>query len=305
MSSTAATGATATVAARKRPRSMREDRRRALIWSYFFLGLFVVFFLTPPLYMLITSLKSNAEISRGGVPWWTLKPTLENYAELLSSGTYLVFFRNSAVVSVLVVIITMLISIPAAFALSRMKFWGSGTLATGVFLTYLIPETLLFIPLFKIFAFVNETTGIELINHWWVLIVLYPTLTVPFATWIMIGYFGSIPKELDEAAVIDGAGYFQILTQVFIPVALPGIIAATIFAFTVSWAQFLYPLAFTMSADQLVLPVGIITTLIKGDVFTWGQIMAGALLGAAPPLIIYAFLMDYYIAGLTAGATKG
>ena len=137
------------------------------------------------------------------------------------------------------------------------------------------------------------------------LIILYPTLTVPFCTWIMIGYFGSIPKELDEAALIDGAGYLQMLIKIFIPVALPGIIAATIFAFTVSWAHFLYPLAFTTSADQLVLPVGIITTLIKGDVFNWGQIMTGALLGAAPPLIIYAFLMDYYIAGLTAGATKG
>jgi multiple sugar transport system permease protein len=288
-----------------RRRSLRSDRRRVLVLSYAFLALFVVFFLTPPLYMLITSLKSNAEISRGSIPWWTLDPTLVNYRELLTSTSYLTFFRNSAVVSVLVVIITMLVSIPAAFALSRMKFWGSATLATGVFLTYLIPETLLFIPLFKIFAFINEETGIELINHWWVLVVLYPTLTVPFCTWIMIGYFGSIPKELDEAAVIDGAGYFQILTQVFIPVALPGIIAATIFAFTVSWAQFLYPLAFTTSEDQLVLPVGIITTLIKGDVFTWGQIMAGALLGAAPPLVIYAFLMDYYIAGLTAGATKG
>jgi multiple sugar transport system permease protein len=121
----------------------------------------------------------------------------------------------------------------------------------------------------------------------------------------MIGYFASIPKELDEAAVIDGASWFQTLTRIFIPVAFPGIIAATIFAFTVSWAQFLYPLVFTTSTDQLVLPVGIITTLIKGDVFAWGQIMTGALLGAAPPLIIYAFLMDYYIAGLTAGATKG
>jgi ABC-type maltose transport system permease subunit len=122
---------------------------------------------------------------------------------------------------------------------------------------------------------------------------------------IMIGYFASITKELDEAAIIDGASWFQTLTRIFIPVALPGLIAATIFAFTVSWAQFLYPLVFTTSTDQLVLPVGIITTLIKGDVFNWGQIMTGALLGAAPPLIIYAFLMDYYIAGLTAGATKG
>jgi len=199
----------------------------------------------------------------------------------------------------------MLVSVLAAFALARMKFWGSATLATGVFLTYLIPETLLFIPLFKMFAWVKETIGIELINQWWVLILLYPTLTVPFCTWIMIGYFSSIPKELDEAALIDGATWFQTLTRIFIPVAIPGIIAATIFAFTVSWAQFLYPLAFTTSAEELVLPVGIISTLIKGDVFNWGQIMAGALLGAAPPLIIYAFLMDYYIAGLTAGATKG
>jgi multiple sugar transport system permease protein len=206
---------------------------------------------------------------------------------------------------VLVVSLTMVVSVLAAFSLARMRFWGSATLATGVFLTYLIPETLLFIPLFKIFAAVHEFTGIALINHWWVLIILYPTLTVPFCTWIMIGYFSSIPKELDEAALIDGASYLQILTRVFIPVALPGIIAATIFAFTVSWAQFLYPLAFTTSEDQLVLPVFIVTSLIKGDVYNWGQIMTGALLGAAPPLIIYAFLMDYYIAGLTAGATKG
>ena len=193
----------------------------------------------------------------------------------------------------------MLISVPAAFALARMRFWGSATLATGVFLTYLVPDTLLFIPLFQI------VKSIGLLNSYWGMVVVYPTLTVPFCTWIMIGYFASIPKELDEAAIIDGASWFQTLTRIFIPVALPGIIAATIFAFTQSWAQFLYPLVFTTSTDQLVLPVGIITTLIKGDVFAWGQIMTGALLGAAPPLIIYAFLMDYYIAGLTAGATKG
>jgi multiple sugar transport system permease protein len=285
--------------------SISHDRKRALRWSYFFLILFVIFFLMPPVYMLITSLKTSAEISAATNPWWVQNPTLSNYAELLTSRMYLTFFLNSALVSVIVVTITMLISIPAAFALSRMRFWGSATLATGVFLTYLIPETLLFIPLFKMFALVNEHLGIQLINRWWVLLLLYPTLTVPFCTWIMIGYFASIPKELDEAALMDGANYRQILMRVFIPVALPGLIAATIFAFTVSWAQFLYPLAFTTSADQLVLPVGIITSLIKGDVFNWGQIMTGALLGAAPPLIIYAFLMDYYIAGLTAGATKG
>jgi multiple sugar transport system permease protein len=285
--------------------SMSRDRRWALGWSYFFLVVFAIFFLTPPVYMLITSLKTSAEISAASNPWWVYHPTLGNYVELLGSLQYMRFFLNSVLVSVIVVTITMLISVPAAFALSRMKFWGSATLATGIFLTYLIPETLLFIPLFKMFAVFRELTGIQLINHWWVLVLLYPTLSVPFCTWIMIGYFASIPKELDEAALTDGANYRQILLKVFIPVALPGLIAATIFAFTVSWAQFLYPLAFTTSADQLVLPVGIITTLVKGDVFNWGQIMTGALLGAAPPLIIYAFLMDYYISGLTAGATKG
>jgi multiple sugar transport system permease protein len=285
--------------------SISRDRAWALRWSYFFLVLFAAFTLVPPLYMIVTSLKSSAEISAATNPWWVFHPTLSNYIELLTSSQFLTFFRNSALVSLLVVAITLLISVPAAFALSRMRFWGSAVLATGVFLTYLIPDSLLFLPLFKMFAVFSEWTGIPLINRWYALVIVYPTLTVPFCTWIMIGYFASIPKELDEAAIIDGASWLQTLTRVFIPVALPGIIAATIFAFTVSWAQFLYPLVFTTSTDQLVLPVGIITTLIKGDVFNWGQIMTGALLGAAPPLIIYAFLMDYYIAGLTAGATKG
>jgi multiple sugar transport system permease protein len=303
---TAATATPGTTAAsRQNYGSMSNDRKWALRWSYFFLILFAIFFLTPPIYMLITSLKTSQEISAITNPWWVYNPTLDNYRELLTSNSYLTFFLNSSIVTISVVIITMLISVPAAFALSRMRFWGSTVLGMGVFLTYLIPETLLFIPLFKMMAVFNEWTGIALINKWWVLLILYPTLTVPFTTWIMIGYFASIPKELDEAALIDGATWLQTLTKIFIPVALPGLIAAMIFTFTVSWAQFLYPLAFTTSESQLVLPVGIITTLIKGDVFNWGQIMTGALLGAAPPLIIYAFLMDYYIAGLTAGATKG
>jgi multiple sugar transport system permease protein len=305
MTLTTSAAAAGSPAVRVRYGSISRGRRRTLFWSYFFLVVFVVFFLTPPVYMLITSLKTSAEISAATNPWWVYHPTLSNYIELLTQNQYLVFFRNSAIVSVCVVSLTMVVSVLAAFALARMRFWGSATLATGVFLTYLIPDTLLFIPLFKTFAFIHDKTGIELINHWWVLIILYPTLTVPFCTWIMIGYFSSIPRELDEAALIDGAGYIQMLTRIFIPVAIPGIIAATILCFTVSWANFLYPLAFTTSADQLVLPAGIVTTLIRGDVYNWGQIMTGALLGAAPPLIIYAFLMDYYISGLTAGATKG
>ena len=280
--------------------SIRRERRWALIGAYAALAVFVVFFLTPPIYMLVTSLKSSAEIADlGGNPWIVSSPTLENYRDLLSTGNYVVHFKNSVIVTLAVVAITMVISIFAAFALSRMRFWGSTALATGVFLTYLVPETLLFIPLFQIIG------KLGLYNNLLSMILIYPTLTVPFCTWIMIGYFSSIPKELDEAALIDGANYFQMLWKIFIPVALPGILAATIFAFTVSWAQFLYPLAYLVSSDQMVLTVGIVSDLIRGDTFQWGKIMAGALMAAAPPLLVYAFLMDYYIAGLTAGATKG
>jgi multiple sugar transport system permease protein len=218
---------------------------------------------------------------------------------LLEKTDFLIFFRNTAVVTLCVVAITMVVSILAAYSLARMKFWGSGVLATGIFLTYLIPDSLLFIPLFQI------VRSLGLLNSYWCLVLVYPTLTVPFCTWIMIGYFSSIPKELDEAAVIDGANHMQMLLKIFIPVALPGIVAATIFAFTVSWAEFVYPMAYLYSSDQQVLTVGTVTSLIRGDVYQWGMLMAGALLAAAPPLIIYAFLMDYYIAGLTAGATKG
>ncbi len=280
--------------------SIRRERRWALIGAYAALAVFVIFFMTPPLYMLITSLKSSAEIADlGGNPWLVGDPTLENYRDLLSTGNYVVHFMNSVIVTLSVVAITMVISTFAAFALSRMRFWGSTALATGVFLTYLVPETLLFIPLFQIIG------KLGLYNNLLAMILIYPTLTVPFCTWIMIGYFSSIPKELDEAALIDGANHFQMLYKIFIPVALPGILAATIFAFTVSWAQFLYPMAYLVSSDQMVLTVGIVSDLIRGDTFQWGKIMAGALMAAAPPLLVYAFLMDYYIAGLTAGATKG
>jgi multiple sugar transport system permease protein len=251
--------------------------------------------------MLITALKTNKEIAEMATNPWLIKQgiTFEHFIYLFTKTPFLTFFKNTIIVTVSVVIITMVISVLAAYSLSRLKFWGSGVLATGIFLTYLVPETLLFIPLFKIVGWLG------LLNSYWVLVLVYPTLSVPFCTWLMIGYFSSIPKEIDEAALIDGANHMQMLLKVFIPVAMPGLIAATIFAFTVSWAGFLYPLAFIYSESEMVLTVGTVTTLIKGDVFNWGSLMSGALLAAAPPVIIYAFLMDYYIAGLTSGATKG
>ena len=281
--------------------SLKRNRRWALIVSYVFLIMFAIFFLAPPYYMVVTALKSDAEMARLATnPWFIYDGiTLDQFKILLYQTDFLVFFKNTIIVTVCVVAITMVVSVLAAFSLGRMKFWGSSILATGIFLTYLVPDTLLFIPMFQI------VKSIGLLNSYWGMVLVYPTLTVPFCTWIMIGYFQSIPKELDEAALIDGAGHMQMLFKIFIPVALPGIIAAMIFAFTVSWAAFVYPMAFLYSADQQVLTVGTVTSLIRGDVYKWGMLMAGALLAAAPPLVIYAFLMDYYIAGLTAGATKG
>ena len=281
--------------------SLRRNRRWALIASYVFLIIFAIFFLIPPYYMIVTALKTDTEVAHLATnPWFVANGiTFEQFRALFTETDFLVFFKNTVIVTVCVVAITMVVSVLAAFSLGRMRFWGSGILATGIFLTYLIPDTLLFIPLFQI------VKAIGLLNSYWGMVLVYPTLTVPFCTWIMIGYFQSIPKELDEAALIDGANHMQMLTKIFIPVALPGIIAAMIFAFTVSWAAFVYPMAFLYSADQQVLTVGTVTSLIRADVYKWGMLMAGALTAAAPPLIIYAFLMDYYIAGLTAGATKG
>lgn len=280
--------------------SLRAERRWALWSAYASLSVAALIFLAPPFYMLITSFKTSGEIANmSGNPWIVRDPTLENYWAILENPLFLKFFINSAIVTTCVVALTMVISVLAAFALARMRFWGSQVLATGVFLTYLVPDTLLFIPLYQIVG------GLGLLNSIWGLVLVYPTLTVPFCTWIMIGYFASIPKELDEAALIDGATWPQMLIKIFIPVALPGIIAATIFAFTVSWAAFVYPTAFVTTPDQMPLTIGVVSQLVRADTFAWGQIMAGALMAALPPVIIYAFLMDYYIAGLTAGATKG
>jgi multiple sugar transport system permease protein len=280
--------------------SLHRERLWALRLSYASLIFASIIFLAPPFYMLVTSIKTNVEMADQTLnPWIVRSPTFEHYAAILGNPVFLNFFKNSIIVTLLVVSVTMVISVLAAFALSRMRFWGSQVLATGVFLTYLVPDTLLFIPLYQIVG------GLGLLNSIWGLVLVYPTLTVPFCTWIMIGYFASIPKELDEAALIDGATWPQMLMKIFIPVALPGIIAATIFAFTVSWAAFVYPTAFITRPDQMPLTIGIVSQLVRGDTFAWGQIMAGALIAALPPVVVYVFLMDYYIAGLTAGATKG
>jgi multiple sugar transport system permease protein len=267
---------------------------------YGIIALFVVFFLFPPYWMAITSLKTNQEIeSLHGIPLVIQQgATLKHYRDLFAKTDFLVYFKNSVLVTIPTVLVSMVISVLAAYGLSRLGFAGAAVIGTGVFLVYLVPDSLLFIPFFKILGWLG------LLNSKWSLLVVYPTAIVPFSTWLLIGYFASIPRELDEAALVVGANHLQMLLRIFLPVALPGLIAATIFAFTVSWSSFLYPLAFVFSSEQQVLTAGTVTSLIKGDVYHWGGLMAGALLACLPPVLLYVFLMDYYISGLTAGATK-
>ncbi len=280
--------------------SRRPRRVLVMMVCYAIIGLFMLFFLFPPYWMAITSLKTNQEIeSLKGIPLVIQQgATLQHYVDLFTRTDFLIYFKNSVLVTIPVVLISMVISVMAAYALSRLGFLGAGLIGTGVFLVYLVPDSLLFIPFFKIIGWLG------LLNSKWSLVLVYPTAIVPFCTWLLIGYFASIPRELDEAALVDGANHAQMLLRIFLPVAVPGLIAATIFAFTVSWSGFLYPLAFIFSPEEMVLTVGTVTTLIKGDVYHWGGLMAGALLACLPPVVLYVFLMDYYISGLTAGSTK-
>ena len=280
--------------------SLAQQKKRKITYSYLALIPFLVFFMFPLYWMLLTSFKQDSEItSLKGIPLiLNSAPTLDHYKYILFETRYMQWFWNSFQIAAVVTVITMVVSILGAYAISRLRFFGSRHFGVGIFCTYLVPPALLFIPFYKVVGLLG------LLNSKWCLLFLYPTLTVPFCTWILIGYFAAIPKALDEAAFVDGATYIQMLTRVFLPVAAPGLIAATLFAFTVSWAQFLYPLAFIYRDEEKVLTNGIYTTLIRGDVYFWGELMAGALLASVPVVILFAFLMDYYIAGLTRGSIK-
>jgi len=280
--------------------SLAAQKKRRVRYSYLALIPFLVFFLFPLYWMLITSFKTDTEISSlKGVPLVIQSmPTLAHYKMVLFETRFLTWFWNSFEIAVVVTVITMIISILGAYAISRLRFFGSRHFGVGIFCTYLVPPALLFIPFYKVVGLLG------LLNSKWCLLFLYPTLTVPFCTWILIGYFSAIPRALDEAAFVDGATYIQMLTKVFLPVAAPGLIASTLFAFTVSWAQFLYPLAYIYRDEEKVLTNGIYTTLIRGDVYFWGELMGGALLASVPVVVLFAFLMDYYVAGLTRGSIK-
>jgi multiple sugar transport system permease protein len=271
-----------------------------LLTLYLPLSLAAIVLLFPFYWMLITSLKTNRElIDLGGLPFWVFQPTLDHYQFLFGETGFMRWALNTLTISVAATAISLVCSILAGYTLARLRFRGAGAIAGAIFITYLVPQTLLFLPLLEV------VRQLGLSNTLWSMILTYPTILIPFGTWLLMGYFRSIPRELEESALIDGASRVRAMTQIVLPLAMPGILSAAIFSFTLSWNEFIYALVFTNSTDIKTIPVGVVTELVKGDVYFWGSLMVGALLGSVPVALIYSFFVDKYVSGLTAGAVKG
>jgi multiple sugar transport system permease protein len=275
-----------------------ESLPRRWVTLYIPLFIFVFVLLFPFYWMFTTSLKPNAELlSRGGNPFWVANPTLEHFRKLLFDTPYPEWMWNTVIVSVVSTFASLLASVLAAYAIERLRFKGSKQTGLAIFLAYLVPPSILFIPLATI------VFKLGLFDTRWALILTYPTFLIPFCTWLLMGYFRSIPFELEECALIDGATRWQILVKIVLPLAVPGLISAGIFAFTLSWNEFIYALTFVSSSEVKTVPVGVVTELVEGDVYHWGSLMAGALLGSLPVAIMYSFFVEYYVSGMT-GAVK-
>jgi multiple sugar transport system permease protein len=263
------------------------------------LGAFMVFTLFPFYWMAITSIKPNSELyNRKIMPMIVYHPTLKHYIDLLQETNFLQWTWNTFLVAIVSTAISLVFGTMLAYPLARMKFAGSALISFAVAATYLVPQPLLFIPLADI---INQLHLGDTLTS---VILTYPTLLIPFCAWLLMGYFRSVPHELEDAARIDGATRMQTMIKVFLPLCVPGFISAGIFAFTLSQNEFLYALIFLTQTDVRTVPVGAIAELVKGDVFYWGQLMAAALLGSVPVAVIYSFFVEHYVAGLTAGAVK-
>jgi multiple sugar transport system permease protein len=311
MSDTATTtpASAASIAARDRAAKGGEDDSahgidyltslpRRVVTVYIPLAIFVFVLLFPFYWMVITSLKPDNELlSRSGNPFWVIAPTLAHFKKLLFDTAYPEWLWNTMVVSVVSTFISLLCSVLAAYAIERLRFRGARQTGLAIFLAYLVPPSILFIPLAAI------VFQLGLFDTRWALILTYPTFLIPFSTWLLMGYFRSIPFELEECALIDGASRLQILWKIVLPLSVPGLISAGIFAFTLSWNEFIYALTFISSSESKTVPVGVITELVEGDVYHWGALMAGALFGSLPVAVIYSFFVEYYVSGLT-GAVK-
>jgi multiple sugar transport system permease protein len=266
---------------------------------YLPLAFFLVAMLFPFYWMAITSIKPNRELySQKVMPLIVHQPVLKHYVDLFDQTNFLTWTYNTMLVAVVTTVISLVLSVMMAYPLARMNFPGAAVVAIGVAATYLVPQPLLFIPM----ADIINTLGLG--NTLSAVMLTYPTLLIPFSAWLLMGYFKSVPRELEEAARIDGASRFQAMLRVVLPLCTPGLLSAGIFSFTLAQNEFLYALIFLTKSEVRTVPVGAITELIRGDVFYWGQLMAAALLGSVPVAIIYSFFVEHYVAGLTAGAVK-
>jgi multiple sugar transport system permease protein len=271
---------------------------RRIVTVYVPLGAFLLVLLFPFYWMAVTTFKPNEELlSREGNPFWVRNPTLAHVKKLLFETSYPDWLWNTMLVAVVSTALSLLAAVLAAYAIERLRYRGSRYVGMGIFLSYLVPPSILFIPLATI------VYKLELFDTRLALILTYPTFLVPFATWLLMGYFKSIPYELEECALIDGASRLQILVKIILPLAVPGLISAGIFAFTLSWNEFIYALTFISSSEVKTVPVAVVTELVEGDVYHWGSLMAGALFGSIPVAVLYSFFVEYYVSGLT-GAVK-
>lgn len=272
---------------------------RRIIVLYLPLAVFIIVLLFPFYWMAITAVKPNSQLTdyNNYSPFWVVGPTLDHIKYLLFETSYPGWLWNTLVVSVCATVLSLAASVFAAYAIERIRFKGSRSVGLLIFLAYLVPPSILFIPL----AVIVFKFGIY--DSKLALIFTYPTFLIPFCTWLLMGYFRSIPFELEESALVDGASRWQILVRVILPLAVPGLISAGIFAFTLSWNEFIYALTFIQSSENKTVPVGVLTELVRGDVFEWGSLMAGALFGSLPVVILYSFFVDYYVSSMT-GAVK-
>ncbi|CAH1663639.1 Carbohydrate ABC transporter membrane protein 2 (CUT1 family) [Hyphomicrobiales bacterium] len=275
----------------------RLPRRVALVYLPLFVFMIVLLF--PFYWMAITAIKPNYQLTdyNNYSPFWVVGPTLDHIRYLLFETSYPGWLWNTIVISVVATFVSLATSVFAAYAIERLRFTGAKFVGLAIFLAYLVPPSILFIPLaLMVFGFGIYDTKLALI-------FTYPTFLVPFCTWLLMGYFRSIPYELEECALIDGASRWQILTRILLPLSVPGLISAGIFAFTLSWNEFIYALTFIQSSENKTVPVGVLTELVRSDVYEWGSLMAGALIGSLPVVILYSFFVEHYVSSMT-GAVK-
>lgn len=291
--------AAATVVSRSAPRRSWRHVRRAVV-VYAGALLYVTFAIFPVYWMVITAFKRNSDLyNLQAIPFWFNEPpTLDHLRYLFQETLFAQWLLNTLQLAVLVVAITLAAAVPGGYALARLRFPGAENLGIAIFLTYLVPPALLFLPLSRIVG------GLGLQDSLWALVVVYPSFTIPFCTWLLHGYFKTIPREIEEAARVDGCSRLGAMLRVVLPVSLPGILSVVIFAFTLSMQEFIYALTFVADSTQKTVTLGVATDLVRGDIFFWGSLMAGALIAGVPVAVLYNRFLDQFVAGITGGAMK-